>query len=1114
MLQLKNITKVYGSGGSAVTALRDVSVNFRKSEFVSILGQSGCGKTTLLNVIGGLDHYTSGDLVINNRSTREFRDADWDSYRNHSVGFVFQTYNLIPHQTVLANVELALTLSGVSKAERRARAAACLHRVGLGDQLHKKPNQMSGGQMQRVAIARALINDPDILLADEPTGALDSTTSVQIMEILKEIAKDKLVIMVTHNPELAEQYSTRIVRLLDGRLVSDSNPYTPTEEEAKAAPLTRAEQKKKRDPKTKRTSMSFFTALGLSFNNLMTKKARTFLTSFAGSIGIIGIALILAVSTGVNAYIAAVQEETLSSYPIKLEAETADMSALLTTMMGANAESNAHDLDAVYSNVVMYKLMDSFLNAETQKNNLTDFLAYMEANPDKFDAYTSAVQYLYKMSFDVYTVDVAQNTVKVDASDVFNSVLGDISSSSMMSSYSSLMSSSAGMDIWQELIPGKPDANGVRPAVSDMLKDQYRLLSGEWPDAYDEVVLIVNSRNELSDMVLYALGLKDRSELSGMMADIMSGKPFENIEIDSWQYSHFTDNLGLKLVLPTHYYYEVKSTAGGKSVFLRSDDTEGIAANGVSLRITGIISPAEGVSSTAMTGSLGYTYHLSDYVRKEIAESDVVTYQMLPENENYDVLTGLPFVIDDTNKKNDAEKHTAFLEYVDSLSDTEKYKLLLAIQGRISDADLKTATDNQMKALLAEGSSMTDEKPIFDREKMEKFIFDSYAQMAGGASTELIEKYVKALDDERLAALIRSSIEEGVKEMYRKTVEAQIERILDTVSAPELAAYRATVLAALESKAAEMNMPIRMIKIGYLMENYELLTALTQDAYSAYLMACDDTKIDSLLDGLLTIQGQTELSRRVKEDTAYRAQKAASTLAMILAQHEAKEDKDAVFAGLYDAHMPSDTSSSTHADNLKLLGHTNEGSPDTVVIYVASFEDKERFNESLDAYNALVNNEEDEIHYTDYVEILMSSVTTILNAITYVLIAFVAISLVVSSIMIGIITYISVLERTKEIGILRAIGASKSDVSRVFNAETITIGFASGVIGIGVTLIFILIINIILHALTGIPNLNAILPVGAAFILIGISMLLTFIAGLFPAGLAAKRDPVVALRSE
>ncbi len=1114
MLQLKNITKVYGTGSGAVTALRGVSVNFRKSEFVSILGQSGCGKTTLLNVIGGLDHYTSGDLVINNRSTREFRDADWDSYRNHSVGFIFQTYNLIPHQTVLANVELALTLSGVPKAERRARAAACLHRVGLGDQLHKKPNQMSGGQMQRVAIARALINDPDILLADEPTGALDSATSVQIMEILKDIAKDKLVIMVTHNPELAEQYSTRIVRLLDGRLVSDSNPYTPTQEEKAAVPLTRQEQKKRKDPKTRRTSMSFFTALGLSFNNLMTKKARTFLTSFAGSIGIIGIALILAVSTGVNAYISGVQEETLSSYPIKLEAETTDMSGLLSAMMGANAESNAHDLDAVYSNVVMYKLLDSFMNAETKKNNLSDFLAYMEAHPDQFDNYTTAVQYLYDLSFDVYTVDKGQNTVKVDASDVFSSVLGDVSSSSMMSSYSSLMSSSSGMEIWEELIPGKPDENGVRPAVSDMLKDQYQLLHGTWPDAYDEVVLIVNSRNELSDMVLYALGLKDRTELSGMMADIMSGKPMENVSIDKWDYSHFTEKLGLSLVLPTDYYYEVPNAVDGKSVFLKSDDTERIAASGVKLRITGIISPAEGVSATAMTGSLGYTYHLSDYVREQVAASDVVTYQMLPENDNYDVLTGLPFIIDDTNKKTDAEKHQAFLDYVNGLSDAEKYKLLLAIQGRISDDDLKTAVDNQMKDLLAEGSVITDEKPVYDREKMEKFILDSYAQMAGGASTDLIQKYVDALDDERLAALIRSSIEEATKEIYRKTVEAQIEKTLDTVSAAELTAYRMTVLAELQKTATESGLSFRAVKQGYLLQNYNLLTALPQEAYAGYLTACDDSKIDSLLDGLLTIQGQSELARRVKEDAAYRAQKAASTLSFILSGMEQREDKDAAFAALYDAHMPSDASSSTLDDNLSLLGYVNEAMPDEVVIYMASFEDKEKINAGIDAYNATVTDKEDEIHYTDYVELLMSSVTTIINAISYVLIAFVAISLVVSSIMIGIITYISVLERTKEIGILRAIGASKGDVSRVFNAETITIGFTSGVIGIGVTLIFILIINIILRALTGIPNLNAVLPVGAAFILVGISMLLTFIAGLFPAGLAAKRDPVVALRSE
>ncbi len=1109
MLQLKNITKTYGTGSGAVTALRDVSISFRKSEFVSILGQSGCGKTTLLNVIGGLDHYTSGDLIIDNRSTREFRDADWDSYRNHSVGFVFQSYNLIPHQTVLANVELALTLSGVSKAERRARAAECLHRVGLGDQLHKKPNQMSGGQMQRVAIARALVNDPEILLADEPTGALDSATSIQIMDILREIAKDKLVIMVTHNPEIAEEYSSRIIRLLDGRVIGDTDPYEPTADELAVKPLSRTEQKKKKDPKTKRTSMSFFTALGLSFNNLMTKKARTFLTSFAGSIGIIGIALILAVSTGVNAYINSVQEETLSSYPIQLQAETTDMSGLLSAMMGANEESNSHDLNKIYSNVVMYKLLDSFMNAETKKNNLAGFLAYMAAHPEDFDDYTTAIQYLYDLSFDVYTVDVAQNTVKVDASDVFTSVLGDVSSSSMMSSYSSLMSSSSGMEIWEELIPGKPGEDGTRPPVSDMLKDQYRLLSGDWPQAYNEVVLIVNSRNELSDMVLYALGMKDRTELSGMMADIMSGNPIPEVSVESWGYDFFLEDLGLTLVLPTDYYYEIPNPDGDRRLWTEREDIKNIAEGGIPLKITGIISPAEGVSSTALTGSLGYTYLLSDYVRSEVANSEIVKYQLLPENENYDVLTGLPFIINEENEKTDAEKHTAFKAYVASLSDKKKYDLLLAIQGDMPAAMLEMAVKGEMNKLLKEGSTTE-----YDRAKMEKFILDSYTQMAAGASTELIEKYIKKLDDKQLSDMIRSSIEEGAKTAYRMMAEKQIEKALDTVTAEEIAMYKATVIAGLSASAAENGITLRMAKQGYLMQNYKLLTALPEEAYAAYLMAADDTKIDELLDGLLAIQGETEFSRRVKEDPTYRATKAAGMLDAVLAGKEMGADKDAVFAALYDTHMPSEASGSTLDKNLELFGVTNEESPDEVIIYMATFEDKEKITAGIEAYNATVTDEDDKIRYTDLVALLMSSVTTIINAISYVLIAFVAISLVVSSIMIGIITYISVLERTKEIGILRAIGASKGDISSVFNAETLTIGFVSGALGIGVTLIFIVIINIILHALTGIPNLNAILPVGAAFILIGISMLLTFLAGLFPAGLAAKKDPVVALRSE
>ena len=1084
MLQLKQITKVYGTQDAAVVALDGVSLTFRKSEFVSILGPSGCGKTTLLNVIGGLDQYTSGDLIINGRSTKEFKDGDWDAYRNHSVGFVFQNYNLIPHQSVLSNVELALTLSGVSKAERKKRAIEALERVGLGDQIHKKPNQMSGGQMQRVAIARALVNDPEILLADEPTGALDSGTSVQIMEILKEISRDKLIIMVTHNPELAAEYSTRIINLLDGQVTGDSNPCTEAElAAAETVPvLTKKEQKKAKDPKTKRTSMSFWTALSLSFNNLMTKKARTFLTSFAGSIGIIGIALILSVSSGVQLYINSVQEETLASYPIALRAEEMDMSAMLTSMMGTSSggDGEERDPEKIYSNIVMYELMNSFISAETKKNNLGAFREYMEAHPEIFDEHTSALQFLFDTDFDVYTKDKAGNTVLVDAGEVFNSVLGDVSSSSMMTSYSSMMTSASAMNIWQELIPGKADENGVRDTVSPMLKDQYDLLYGKWPTAANEVVLIVTGNQELSDMTLYALGLKDRSELSDIMAAIMAQETYEAV-VESWSFKDLTEGIGLSLALPTDYYQEITPEGAEKRQWIKLDSP---LHTGMDLHITGIIKPAEGVTSTALSGSLGYTYLLTDHIIDTVMASEIVTYQLLPENTNYDVLTGKPFELVEEDKT-DAQKRAEFEEYLNGLTDQQKYDLFLSIMSVMPKEQLDAAVEEQMAGLETD-------------EQKKEYIKNMLLQAGENVSINLVDKYLDYLTDEELTELIRTSLETAISEMYRVQAMAGVEAQLDTVTPMELAAYKQQVLGYLTERVA---------KEYYLLKNYNQLTAMPQEAYAAYLMACTDAEIDALLDGLLTIQGNAAMKEQVK-NKEYRAKKAAGMLQGVLATAD-----DAKYATYYDLHMPSGTAPTTLQDNLDAFGLVDRESPSSIVIYVETFDYKEVITDAIADYNAGVE-EEDKINYTDYVALLMSSITTIINAISYVLIAFVAISLVVSSIMIGIITYISVLERTKEIGILRAIGASKGDISSVFNAETLTVGFVSGMLGILVSLILIVVINIILYALTGIPNLQATLPVGGAVILVGISMFLTFIAGLIPSRIAAKKDPVVALRTE
>ena len=1107
MLKLDGITKVYSTADTEVHALRGVSIAFRRCEFVAVLGASGCGKTTMLNIVGGLDQYTSGDLFIDGRSTRQYTDRDWDTYRNHSVGFVFQSYNLIPHQTILSNVELALTLSGVSREERRRRAEEVLQRVGLGEQLHKKPNQLSGGQMQRVAIARALVNDPEILLADEPTGALDSKTSVQIMEILKEIAQDRLIIMVTHNPELAEKYATRIVRLHDGEIVGDTLPYSPEEEaeecRARAAAVAEAAARGEDTAaaggrvalrrRKKKSSMSFFTALALSFNNLMTKKGRTFLTSFAGSIGIIGIALILAVSSGVQNYINAVQQDTLTSYPITIRAEEADMSSLLTTLMGgSNEEDGEHPLDAVYSNVVMYQLMSSFLGGENKQNNLRAFKEFIDQS-EVFAARTTALQYLYKTGFTVYTRDTAGNTVAVDAAEVFSSVLGDVSDSSMMTSYTSMVSSSAAMEMWEELIPGKADADGNRDAVSPMLREQYKLLSGTWPTRMDEVVLIVNERNEIPDMACYALGLKDRAELSDIMAAIMAQEKYEAVS-EHWSYEELLD-LGLSLTLPVDFY--VKTPTADGTLFVKSDDPDyAVNTRNLTLHVTGIIAPADDATATALSGTIGYTYLLTDYMIEETAKSEIVQAQLLPENANRDVVTGLPFTLAE-REITDAERAAEFLAYVGAMDDSARSELLFAIRGTIPADLLEQQVAAQMMRFR---SDETDPTSPYDRTKMEEHIkmLLSASGAGEGASLELVEKYIARLSDDRLAELITESIRTMIREAYRSSAESALNAQLDRVTDADLA----ECLRRLGLTDAD-----RAAKQAYLLEAYAAETGCNEEvraAHDAYLTARSDAEIDALLDGLL----RSTVCVKLVSEEAYRAGKAAGMLgAMLAAQDEGS------LASLHRVHMPSETAGTTKQDNLAAFGYVDEASPDQIVIYAATFEDKEMIEDAIAAYNRSAT-EEDRISYTDYVALLMSSVTTIINAISYVLIAFVAISLVVSSIMIGIITYISVLERTKEIGILRAIGASKRDISSVFNAETLTVGLVAGLIGIGVTLLLVLAINIVLHALTGIANLSASLPVGGALILIAISMLLTFIAGLIPARLAAKKDPVVALRSE
>ncbi len=983
MLKLKGITKDYAVGDEAVHALKGIDLEFRKSEFVAVLGHSGCGKTTLLNIIGGLDQYTQGDLIINGRSTKEYTDRDWDSYRNHSIGFVFQSYNLIPHQTVLSNVELALTLSGVNKAERRERAIKALEQVGLGDQLSKKPNQMSGGQMQRVAIARALVNDPDILLADEPTGALDSETSVQIMEILKEISKDKLIIMVTHNPELADTYASRIIKLRDGLITGDSMPYTAQDDETN-------------DIVPKKTAMSYLTALSLSLNNLMTKKGRTILTAFAGSIGIIGIALILSISTGVNNYIDKVQEDTLSSYPIAIQAETVDMSELMTSFMGINAENaaNKHDKDAVYGNTIMYDMMNAMTSAEIQTNNLKDFKLFLDgemAKDSTLSKNVSNIQYTYDLPMDLYTKDADGKIVKSDIMTLMSKmragVIGDEAEASVSSSMNDMFSAS-GMSstqsqfvVWQEMLPGD---DGL---ISPLLQEQYDVLYGAWPQSYDEVVLIVDQNNEVSDLVLYALGLKSSNDMLSAMAGYMTGDEVETTEIESWSYSDVCKKT-FSLILPADCWQKDPDTGEYKDASENELGLKTLYSNGIQLKIVGIVRQSEEAVSGMMSGAIGYTNALTKHVVEKTAETELVKQQL--SDTAHDVFTGLPFKESDKSMSIEDIKQ-AVIDYCAGIDEAKKAELYIGYMSIAPDSYINSMLDEQLGSV--------------SREDIEKQVVENYPEYADMLS---------AMDDDTLFSYMREMLTDQVKAAYANEVRNQMSQ-LSTAS-------------------------------------------LAQAFDNCYLT-----------------------------DDGYRL--------------------------IYDELMPDTFASTSYEKNLRKLGYVDLESPSGVNIYVATFAAKDAVAEVIAQYNDTVDTE-DQISYTDYVALIMSSVTTIIDVISYVLIAFVAISLIVSSIMIGIITYISVLERTKEIGILRAIGASKKDISSVFNAETVIVGFCAGLIGILATILLCIPINAIVHGLTGIYSINAVLPGSAAVILVAISMLLTVVAGLIPSRVAANKDPVVALRTE
>jgi len=867
MLKLKNIKKTYVSGDEKVEALKGINIEFRKSEFVSILGQSGCGKTTLLNIIGGLDRYTSGDLIINGKSTKDFKDRDWDAYRNYSVGFVFQSYNLIGHQTVLSNVELALTISGVSRKERKQRAIKALEEVGLKEQIHKRPNQLSGGQMQRVAIARALVNNPDIILADEPTGALDTKTSVQVMEILKKISKDKLIIMVTHNPELAEKYSSRIIKILDGKITDDSDPIEHQKEE------------KKKDTKKRRTSMKFLTALRLSLNNLMTKKGRTILTSFAGSIGIIGIALILAISTGVQNYINKVEEDTLSSYPITIEESTVDMSSLMQSMAGENTDNTENKEEGkAYSADIMNDMITTLSNKK-QSNNLKELKKYLDDGNNEITKNSNSIKYGYDLNINLYRANTDNGIVRVNPSTVMNAFgMGDMIEAQNNSAMSSVFGSSmmTNTDICFEMLDNQ-----------QLLESQYDLIKGNWPKQYNEVVLVLKEDGRIDDYTLYSLGLKDQSELKDKWKSVENGEKLdEKQESTSYSYDDLL-NLQFKLLLNSDYYQK----QNGLWVNKEDDDNylKEKINNAETVKVVGIIKQNEqSAVSTSVTSGIGYTKQLKEYVVEKSNDAQIVKEQK--ENKDVNVFSGLKFPTDE------------------------------------------------------------------DTSSMEN------------------------LTTEQRMAMSKLSSEE----------------------------------------------------IAQMMETYSA-------------------------------------------------------------------NKDA-----------------SYEKNLQKLGAVDIDTPTSISIYPKDFESKDKISSAIEEYNQKQRDdgkEENTISYTDIVGTMMKSVSQIINTISYVLIAFVAISLIVSSIMIGIITYISVLERTKEIGILRAIGASKKDISRVFNAETLIIGLISGLIGIGITVLLTLPINSMIYAVTGVKVVTAV-PFKAGVVLILISMFLTIIAGLIPAKIASKKDPVIALRTE
>lgn len=1154
MLQIKNISKQYKTGDLVQMALNDVSLNFRENEFVSILGPSGSGKTTLLNIVGGLDRYDSGDLIINNVSTKKYKDRDWDSYRNHTVGFVFQSYNLIPHQTILANVELALTIGGISKKERRKRALDALNQVGLKEQAHKKPNQMSGGQMQRVAIARALVNNPDILLADEPTGALDTETSVQVMELLKEVAHDRLVIMVTHNPELAETYSTRIVKLKDGKIIDDSNPFEVDSETMEL-------------PKHKnlgKASMSFVTALSLSLNNLMTKKARTILTAFAGSIGIIGIALILSLSTGFHNYINQIQEETLSSYPLSIYKETADMTSALLSIVSEKGADEGTDIVKEQQHITnMFSSIGS--------NDMKAFIRHLEKNEAKVDEMVSLTRYQYMVSPVIYTVNSKDKLEQLNP----NTLLSSISGNSGMSTMSLVQSASS--SVFSEMLDDR-----------ETLETQYDVLAGEWPDAYNEAIIVLSEPNGITDLLVYSLGLRDNKELKDMISDLMAGETVENKnEPLEFTYEDLM-NIPLKVVDESATYKYNKEYDIYEDMSDDEDYMEKIYEEAMDLKIVGIVCPKEGETSMTLMPGVAYTKDLTNHIIETAKKSEIVQKQL--EDKEVNVFSG---------KRFDDEEEEAGLDFADMISvDTDM--LSEAFGGDIDQNTISKMTEGYMKQ-ISESITVDTSKAQDDfnaalvtmtTDMLNDYVDKNYNEVMQCAVIKMsdidavVNSYMKTKDCKKLLASMTEKYlvpVETFSQIYSQMLKGMLQGYIGmaaiqpggdtgktpsdtttgteaatttqpetttvqpetttaasetTTTVPETTTEASSTTTAVQETTTSRADNTTATEAGNNNQNNTVTTTPTLDQIqnmtdlSAVLtkdlivtLVPQLTKQEAVLSASEQLSAAMTEAVMQKEILTKVGKLTGQLMSTMAAAFNVDQDK---IAGAFQFDLSEEELSrlmdtmmsggvETNADtNLTLLGYQDFDEPSTISFYFKGFDAKEKFVDFLEDYNKEMEKKDEEkvISYTDITGILMSSVSTIVDSVTYVLIAFVSISLIVSSIMIGIITYISVLERTKEIGVLRAIGASKKNISSIFNAETFIVGLFSGALGIGVTSALVPPINYVIHTVTNNYDINAVLPTQGAVTLVILSVILTLISGLIPSKQAAKKDPVLALRSE